>query len=405
MKMRGDVSIRFRCKKCGLWLTPKREDPEGWETVLCPNCSPLKQMLYFIDFYDGEKQIRLFSDEHGQTLDSMVRALKVKRRIEGELQNGTFKKENYKASKNPGDRLSVTANMEFFLAEKLKTLAPSSLPVFKTLVRRAQDFFKDANVETIRKINLLQYKSHLEATHPNLSQKHIRNHLVVMRSFLNWLKQLEVINIVPPMPEIEVEDAPINWLAAEDQLKILEQIDIEDRPFFLFLILQGVRPGECRALKIKDIDLRTNSIRIHATFSGSVYREKRKGRKKVKAAVIPIHPELIDFLKDRVEKEFGENWVFINRFSGEVYSTQRLRNIWAKASKAAGIRARIYDMRHSFASQLINAGVPIFGVSKLLGHSDIRTTEKYSHANLEQLRSNLAHIGFKKADQRRAANQ
>jgi site-specific recombinase XerD len=58
---------------------------------------------------------------------------------------------------------------------------------------------------------------------------------------------------------------------------------------------------------------------------------------------------------------------------------------------------RLYDAsRHSFASQLVNAGVDLFQVSKLLGHSSVKTTERYSHASLESLRTSLQKLSLKK---------
>jgi site-specific recombinase XerD len=52
--------------------------------------------------------------------------------------------------------------------------------------------------------------------------------------------------------------------------------------------------------------------------------------------------------------------------------------------------------RHSFASQLVNSGVSLFKVSKLLGHSSTKMTEKYSHANIDSLRVELSKLSLRK---------
>ena len=66
-------------------------------------------------------------------------------------------------------------------------------------------------------------------------------------------------------------------------------------------------------------------------------------------------------------------------------------NAWNTVRKKAGIEnLRIHDLRHSFASALVNNGVPIYDVQKLLGHQSISTTERYSHLAPERLRSSAS---------------
>jgi len=84
-------------------------------------------------------------------------------------------------------------------------------------------------------------------------------------------------------------------------------------------MLQGCRPSEARALKCKNVDLRNRTITIVATFSGRVYREKRKG-KKSKFVTIPVHPELYNYFADRVNNNLPEAFLFINLRTGMPYS-------------------------------------------------------------------------------------
>lgn len=54
---------------------------------------------------------------------------------------------------------------------------------------------------------------------------------------------------------------------------------------------------------------------------------------------------------------------------------------------------RIHDLRHTYASTLVNNGVPLYDVQKLLGHAHIRTTERYAHLKQERLRDSASHAG------------
>ncbi len=162
-------------------------------------------------------------------------------------------------------------------------------------------------------------------------------------------------------------------------------------------MLSGCRPGEARALKCKDVNLDQKTITISATFSDNIYRQKRKGRKS-KSVTIPIHHEMFGYIKDRGENNLSEAYIFVNSNTGLNYSKTKLGRIWNDARDKAGLdkAIRLYDAtRHSFASQLTNLGVTLLSVSRLLGHSDARTTEKYSHGDLEKLKIDISNLSLK----------
>jgi site-specific recombinase XerD len=131
-----------------------------------------------------------------------------------------------------------------------------------------------------------------------------------------------------------------------------------------------------------------------------VYCERRKGRG-ARILVIPIHPEMCDFLINRVSSSHPEAFVFVNPVTARPYTEHKLLEVWDRVRAAAGVskELRLYDAsRHSFASQLVNGGVSLFTVSKLLGHSSTKMTEKYSHANIESMRTELSRLSLKKTE-------
>ena len=101
-------------------------------------------------------------------------------------------------------------------------------------------------------------------------------------------------------------------------------------------MLSGCRPGEARALKCKDINLEQKTITISATFSDNIYRQKRKG-KKSKSVTIPIHHEMFGYIKDRVENNLPEAYVFVNSNTGLHYSKTKLGRIWDVVRDKAGL--------------------------------------------------------------------
>ncbi|MBF0553265.1 MAG: tyrosine-type recombinase/integrase, partial [Nitrospirae bacterium] len=187
------------------------------------------------------------------------------------------------------------------------------------------------------------------------------------------------------------------WLDTENQLKMLSMVDEEDREIIRFLMLHGCRPGEARALKVKNLDLKTNSIRIDSTFSDSVIREKRKGRNS-KHYIIPIHPEMLEYLQYRCNNSLPEAFVFINPRSGKHYADACLDGVWNKArKKACAPKLRLYDAtRHSLGSGLANQNVSPFIISKILGHTTVKMSERYMHHDIDSLRVAFDKVSLEK---------
>jgi site-specific recombinase XerD len=64
---------------------------------------------------------------------------------------------------------------------------------------------------------------------------------------------------------------------------------------------------------------------------------------------------------------------------------------WDRARRVAGLPdLRLHDLRHSFASVLVNNGVPIYDVQKLLGHASVKTTQRYAHLSSTTLFKSIA---------------
>lgn len=149
--------------------------------------------------------------------------------------------------------------------------------------------------------------------------------------------------------------------------------------FFIgFLLLTGARRNEAAQARWQDFDLENAVWTIPKTKSGQFRK-------------LAIAEAVLDLL--RVVKQFHDQhslenpcvYVFGNLKTGRPY--QNLYRSWNKARCAAGLRDfRLHDLRHSFASILVNNGVSIYEVQNLLGHASINTTKRYAHLAPETLR-------------------
>ncbi len=352
---------------------------------------------FYIDLFFKGQRIRLFSDGHGQPIDTYQRALNLLSHINYEIKNYTFEPSKY--VKQELEKFYVSSLLDKFLAFKLDAIAPSYRKDYRRYIKLARDFFTTKDARELRKIDVINYKEYLEKNF-NLSGKTVKNIFDNFKTFLHYLRDdLEIIDMVPVFPVVETLQPKIRWLTTEVQRCVFENIPEDDKPIFSFLMLSGCRPGEARALKCRDVDLDQGIINISSTFSGRVYREKRKGRNS-KSVVIPIHPEILHYIKSRVESNLSGAYLFINLKTGLYYSENKLRKIWNRVRERVELdkSIRLYDAtRHSFASQLINKGVPLLSVSRLLGHSSTKMTERYAHSDLGRLKIDISNLSLKEA--------
>ena len=152
--------------------------------------------------------------------------------------------------------------------------------------------------------------------------------------------------------------------------------------FVPFALLTGARKREILDARWIDIHFDEQVWRIPMTKSGNPLTVPLTSE--AVDLLIALRQQLPYILRDEYLK--GNEWIFPNPKTGKPF--QSIFNSWHTARKKAGLSdLRIHDLRHSFASALVNHGVPIYDVQKLLGHQSVKTTERYSHLSSDRLRS------------------
>ena len=136
------------------------------------------------------------------------------------------------------------------------------------------------------------------------------------------------------------------------------------------LILTGARKREVLDARWEDLDLDRRQWRIPITKAG-------------RPRYVPLSNGVIHLLANVPHKD-GNPWVFPNPKSSKPYIS--IFGAWNTARKAAGLAdVRIHDLRHSFASFLVNAGRSLYEVQRILGHTQIKTTQRYAHLSQDTL--------------------
>lgn len=129
------------------------------------------------------------------------------------------------------------------------------------------------------------------------------------------------------------------------------------------LMLTGARKNEICGLRWEHVDFERSMLRLPDSKTG--------------AKSIPLGASALQVLSG-VEREKGAPWVFPAHIGKGHF--QGLPRIWRAIAKSAGLKdVRLHDLRHSFASVSVADGASLYVLAKVLGHTQARTTERYSH--------------------------
>lgn len=139
-------------------------------------------------------------------------------------------------------------------------------------------------------------------------------------------------------------------------------------PFPSFIAATGLRPEEWQALERRDVDRQGGVITVSRTVSAGAITELGKtNRSRRQVPLSPRAQDALDGLPPRLDTP-----LIFPAPSGGLINTNNFRNrVWAPAIEAAGIRnpARIYDLRCTFASNALAAGVSVFELARIMGTS------------------------------------
>lgn len=234
-------------------------------------------------------------------------------------------------------------------------------------------------------------KVDIENFHKSLSNIKVTANrcLQLISSLFNYAVKMEILDKNPAQYIKKFQELKKERYLSEKELDLLldflQKSNKLQAKLVRLIFFTGARRGEIFGATWNDFDLKNK------TWHKKAFQVKQK-----KDSYIPLNDEAINILKGLKEKigEFqiednigiGEKYVFVN------YRTKKpLNNIskfWRTLKKETKINdLRIHDLRHNFASMLINKGVSLEVIGKLLGHSNIATTQRYAHLVHDSLKN------------------
>ncbi|MFM8863887.1 MAG: tyrosine-type recombinase/integrase [Limnohabitans sp.] len=202
--------------------------------------------------------------------------------------------------------------------------------------------------------------------------------LIMMRYIFNlaikWDTPGIKINPCKGIPLLEENNNRERYLSVQETQRLYQAVLESDNTMLKFivpmLILTGARKRELLDARWQDFDLDRRIWRIPVSKSG-------------KARHVPLSDGALAVLLSMPHQRDCP-WAFANPDTGKPYVS--IYFAWNTARKHAGLAdVRMHDLRHSFASLLINSGRTLYEVQHILGHTQIKTTQRYAHLSQETL--------------------
>lgn len=210
----------------------------------------------------------------------------------------------------------------------------------------------------------------------------VNRSLSVLRHLFNLAKKWEKYygdNPVSTAGLLEENNLIERILTTEEEIRLLDNSAAHLKIVIITALNTGMRIGEIVSLRWEEVDLENNIITI--TQKNSKSKKERK---------LHVNPILRPILVELRLKAGSKEHVFLN-IKGE--KINKIRTAFKGACRRAGLTGiRFHDLRHTAATRMVESDINIVAVSKILGHSDIKTTMRYAHPE-DSLRKALESLG------------
>jgi len=289
--------------------------------------------------------------------------------------------------------MEIAAAISSFLThvQVEKGLATNTLSAYRRDLAKFEDFAKKRKLAlaAVKRDELVDFLASLYQQ--KLESKTVARHLVTLR---NFFRHAQVQELISEDPTAHLESPKIRrslpgYLRLGEVEKLLELPDqatplgLRDRAMLEVLYSTGLRVSELTSLRVMDLDTKVGCVRCIG--KGDKERIVPVGRKAL-AIVEKYLREGRTVLIGTTRGNAGP-YLFVNRRGGRI-SRVGVWKIFSSYGRKAGLRVPLtpHMLRHSFATHLLERGADLRSVQLMLGHSDISTTQIYTHVVEERLK-------------------
>lgn len=271
----------------------------------------------------------------------------------------------------------VKENPDSYLARLQRMrYSPNTIKTYCSLFRDFINFFPDLELEDIGLEEIQRYQNYL-VKYRMVAYSTQNQSINSIKFYYEQILGRDKLNCDFERPRREKKLPDV--LSKSQVLEILNSpTNIKHKTMLTVVYSAGLRCGELLNLKIGDIDGERMLIHIRDA----------KGKKD---RLTILSQKALDLLNDYIKEFQPKHWIFEGAEGGP-YSGASLRAVFRRAVASAKIkkRVRLHDLRHSFATHLLESGTDLRYIQTILGHSSSKTTEIYTHVS-------TSHIGLIKS--------
>ncbi len=321
--------------------------------------------VWWIDITHRGRRVRCSTETGNRKL-----AEKIYAKVKTELAEGRW------FDRLPGEKKTFREMMEKYLREHSavnKTLKSHTRD--RGIAAHLLEFFGDTPLSHISPKVIYEYKQ--KRKKDGVSPRTINYELSLMRHAFNlaireweWVKENPVSRVSREKETTRIE----RWLTFEEEEKLLNASPEWLRDILIVALDTGLRQGELLDLKVSQIDLKRGVLIITEQKNRSV-------------DTLPLTERAKGVFRKRLRvRHIRSDYVFPNSKGNKMDNRNLLRAFYSAVKKAGIPKLRFHDLRHTFATRLVQAGVDIYTVQKLGRWKSIEMVMRYAHHYPESLR-------------------
>lgn len=262
-------------------------------------------------------------------------------------------------------------------------LSQNTIDAYRRDLTEFLEFCLSRNVEEINKIERIHISGYILKLHENkLNPTSIMRKTASLRGFFKWLCANEICEKNPALtlepPKIP-QKLPKVITAEEINIILSENLNKREKVILELLYGCGLRVSELVNLKIHDIDI--SAKYLQCTGKGSKERIVPIGSKALHA--IKMYTKERDFILQKTRKTSKS---LLLTEEGKNITRQEVYNFIHKLGEKIHKSISPHTLRHTFATHLLENGADLRVVQELLGHSDVSTTQLYTHISKKRLK-------------------
>lgn len=259
----------------------------------------------------------------------------------------------------------------------LKAYSPSTVRTYRNeFAALLQELGNTYHVEELEPQQLQRYI--LRCIGRGLSENTIHSRMNALKCYFEQVLHRNQMFFDIPRPKRPLLLPHV--LSKEEVAAILNNVqNLKQKTMLMLAYACGLRVSELVCLCIPDIDSKRMLIHLH----------RAKGKKD---RVVSLSPTLLVMLREYYRRYKPQHYLFEGQHAGNHYSARSIQLVLQAAKQKAGVhkQGNMHQLRHSFATHLLDKGIDVVMIQKLLGHNDIKTTLRYLHVSNRDLKAILS---------------